>query len=281
MKTTVVVDINSGSVGAGVVLGTAETSPRLSYSYRRRAMPSNMLRVLAEVLEKVFKKGLVGKEKGSKQIDHILVTFSSVYGTDIFDDVENVILNVFGSKRGICVKDFSNVLAHGLPVISREPRTSLLFSTSGEYTEVLIVGEAGKNKAGVIHFGPKTLVNQIARITGKTEEISESLLIAYSRGILLNNGLDQVQRIIHEEEDRWNRELSSILKNRSGVMRIYFSSDSKYNEYIESFLEKIFPEVDIISIHDHRLFSRQVTLDKHVSKDESLMALALLSNSLL
>ena len=273
MHTAIVLDINSGSVGGGVVLLRKRLPPALLYSFRKNfrvpedekveliansPMPDreqviqsshlrhSMRRVLDQVLRQVYNDGLVTLAKNDKiprKVDNILVTLSSLWGERDLEVVEDEITKVLGSKRGICVKDFIFVLSHTLGLAEQED--VLIVSVSGEVTELIPANDISKIRSESVLVGPETVARAISIELNIEPHLATSLVSLYSQNALNPDKKDEIESIIIRETGKW-REAVSHPAIAQKIKKIHLFSSRSYAGLAGRVLKGAYPGAEII-----------------------------------
>lgn len=272
MHSAIVLDINSGSVGAGVVLLRKHLPPALMYSYRKNfhvsgeekiELPAHsqasgrsrsiqfsplrlaMCRALNQVLRQTYNDGLVTlakKDRIPKKIDHILVTISSVWGEADLDIIEEEIEKVVGSKRGICVKDFIFVLAHTLGISGQED--TLIVSISGAVTESIAVSDIGERRSTHVAYGPEVLTQKIVEMSKLDYHLASSLVHLYAQNALEVSKREEVEGLISDELERWREEIFNTASAQR-VRKIFLFADSSFSNLVGRIFKSAYPSAEI------------------------------------
>ena len=251
MHTAVVLDINSGSVGGGVVLLRKRLPPALLYSFRKNfrvssPLRSSMRRALDQVLRQMYNDGLVTLAKNGKvprKVDHILVTLSSVWDEADLNVIEEEITKVLGSKRGICVKDFLFVLSHTLNL--RDKKDVLIASVSGDFTEFIPVSEMGERRPKSVQAGPEIIAKEIADELKLEPHLASSLVSLYSQNVLDPNKKDEVEPIVAREMEKW-RDLVFDSRTAQKMKRIHLFASHPCSGIAGRIFKNAYPGVEIV-----------------------------------
>ena len=253
MHTSIVIELNAGSVGAGVVLGSKRLPSALLYAHERSFLHSgDRWRTLRQVLRHLLHDGLtpLSKEgKVPKHIDHVLVGLSSTWSLKDLSLLEEEIGSAIGSKRGICVKDLLFVVSESINSLGLE---SMLVSTSGEYTEILPPSEFGQGRPEIINFGPEILSKHLSQELHLDIRLAESLLALYSQNVLTYRKFQEVKRIVEPLEIEWREKIAERYK-ATKVDRIHIIGHSAYLDLTKKICQEIFPQADVVFVPDEVL----------------------------
>ena len=274
MHSAIVLDINAGSVGAGVVLLRKRLPPALLYEKRlyfhpalsqsHRAYRQALRTTLNQILRQTLHDGLITLSKNDKvprKPDHILIALSSVWEEGDLDLVEEEVLKVLGSRRGLCAKDRTFVLAHSLGRL--RANDSIIASVSGEATEWLALDKLGEQRPQLVPFGPARISRAISDGVKLDYHLASSLLSLFSENLLGGETRAKVEKIISQEIEKWRESIFSIEgAQKTKEVRLFVPRE---NAWITARAFKLaFPSAEII-----------------LEKNDPLERLAVFSNSLL
>lgn len=264
MHTAIVLDVNSGSVGGGVVLLRKRLPPALLYTFRKNFRVENsedklslqraMRHALDQVLRQVYNDGLVTLAKNDKvprKVDHILVTLSSFWGKGDLEVVEDEITKVLGSKRGICVKDFIFVLSHTLGLAPRlnsgqaERDDVLVVSVSGEVTELIPTNDVSKIRSESVLMGPETITRVVSNELKLEPHLATSLVSLYSQNALNPDKKDEIEAILAREMEKW-REAVSHPAIAQKIRKIHLFSSRSYAGLVGRVFKGAYPSAEVI-----------------------------------
>lgn len=274
MHSAIVLDINSGSVGAGVVLLRRRLQPALLYSNRlrfhpaesqsRRAYERALKTALDQLLRQTLHDGLITLSKNGKvprQPDHILVSLSSIWEESNLDMIEAEIEKVFGSKRGVCPKDSLFLLAKTLNLTGG--KESLVASVSGEATEITSLHHLELRRPEPVPYGPAKIARRIAQEQKIDFHLADSLLSLYSQNLLSPNKKSEIEKIVADEMEKWRQAIFDI-EGAQKTKSIRLFARPEYATLASRVFKSAFPSAEI-----------------KLEKGDNLEYLAVFSNSLL
>lgn len=204
---------------------------------------------------------------------------------DFLSKIEAEIAKSLAIRNGIVFHSFLfafyKVLSHSF----RNLHSALLINMTSEITDILFLRHGKSAINASLPFGPATIARSVAERLRIPLEIAYSYLALFAEGSLDKATTDSVDAIIVEREDQWRALWSNFgqrIQDETDVpYSIFLVVRSSFGRLMETFLQSVFPNRNIIVVGDTNTFTKELVRgDTENMGDEKILILSSFSNIL-
>jgi hypothetical protein len=188
--------------------------------------------------------------------------------------IEDQVIGSFGTKRGLSINSINSLLAKLIFHSFKNIHSSLLVDLSGDTTNLLFIhdGVAEKNKH--LSFGISSLVNNISENLLLPIQLAESSLSLYTKGILNDESMKEIEKVFSESEDEWSLHESLLKEDGSSIapQSIFLVSDTPYANIGKTILKDLFPDKEVIILDCQNGFLKECIKSENGSGTDGHLA---------
>jgi hypothetical protein len=293
MHATLLLDIGSGSVGAGIAGIEAGSAPKILFSCRKdfRGTETAVFYALKHVLQEVFEKGLIALSPSSfpNNFDHVVIALSSPWseskvasvrksGADIFESapvgqnfitssadsalvrsIENEVIRTLGIKRGASVQSFSYVFSKVFSHLLSSPKSVLLARFAGTDTELALIRSGEIEELGHIDFGPLSIVQSLSERLKLPIELAHSMLSLFVRGELDRDTALRIDELATFLEEKWRSKWQAL--GIDAPQEILFTSHPSDSALGAALLSSAVPTAEVRDLAQSEYIAREKNVD--------------------
>ncbi len=282
MHTSLLVEINSNSVSAGIAGIGGDSMQEVIFSCRKSfagnaGAENAMLSALERALQEVWVRGLplVSGSLFPNSFDHVVITLSPPWcrskitsrqerGVEIFESapfgsgfitssadpklvakIEDKIIKTFGIQRGASLQSFSYVYSKVFCHGSESELAdqALLVRFAGQMTELIFVEDGNVLLVESVDMGPESLTGVLSRKLNLPFELASSALSLFAKQALARNLIIKIDDLLSSAEDQWQDKWKSFEDIKP--QKIFFISEPSDTALAQVLLSSVLPSADI------------------------------------